>query len=238
MNDSPVIVLLILLLSNTSAASEVQKVEATVEASCPDPRDIDPCVCSNNGGNLTMDCSDVQDENELWHIFGAYFPTTAFYELNIGHNEGLKVLENGVFHDVSFQVIDIGNSAMQNVESESLRSSLSTLTDIFITYCQLATFPFERLLEFTSLTELSLYGNNIPSIPPLSSSTLKHLDLGYNPFSSLPPDVFKGLPAIQTIYLNDCQLTEIPPGGYRGEVGEGTVHTPGGSLPLCSPPWP
>ena len=159
-----------------------------------------------------MDCSRVRNEEQLRKAFSAVFPTTDLNEFTLKENYDIKVLENGVFGNVSFRRLDINHCVLETVEKDALTSSLSTLRDIDIHHCHLNTFPFEKLAEFSSLESLSIHNNKIHTLPPLSSSSLVYLTLNRNLIEHLSPDVFKLLPAVKAIYLWGNQLTEIPKG--------------------------
>ncbi|XP_063887947.1 oplophorus-luciferin 2-monooxygenase non-catalytic subunit-like [Scylla paramamosain] len=220
MNGS--IPLLLCLLLSTSRGEEEKDTLQTSrtsltlksqEMSCPEAADILPCVCKHEEA-LSLECSGVEDEAQLRQVFRAYFPTTAFYEFYMDGNKGVRVLEDGVFGSVSFQVLQVLNSALETVRDDALTPSLRTLTHINVADSPLAVFPFHRLQEFTLLGSMSLMNCDVHSLPPLSSASLKLLYLNANSISHLTPDVFSLLTAVQNIDLTENHLTDIEAGTF------------------------
>ena len=177
---------------------------------CPEPLDIYPCVC--DADTLTINCSNVTDEDQLRQVFTAPFPTAALHEFLMDGNKGVRVLENGVFGDVSFRVLTVMHSVLEAVRDEALVSSYPTLTHVILASSPLAVFPFHALQRFTALEMVIMVQCDVHSLPSLSSASLQELYLYSNPISSLSLDVFALLSAVRTIDLSDNQLTEITQG--------------------------
>ena len=71
----------------------------------------------------------------------------------------------------------------------------------------------------SSLTELSLRGNQLSNLPEdvfSGLSSLTRLGLDDNQLSSLPEDVFSGLSALTLLNLYDNQLSSLPAGVFSG----------------------
>merc|ERR1711957_961477 len=63
---------------------------------CPEPADIDPCVCTYHSifNAMDIDCSAIESEEQLRHVFQSDFPSKKFRRFTIKANYNLKVLES------------------------------------------------------------------------------------------------------------------------------------------------
>ncbi len=82
-----------------------------------------------------MNCSNVQDEEQLRNVFSAFFPNTEFVTLNMYENHGVKVLEDGVFRNVSFRDLEMLTCDLETVETPSLPA-----------------YPHSQIFRFNSVT--------------------------------------------------------------------------------------
>ncbi|CAL4189052.1 unnamed protein product [Meganyctiphanes norvegica] len=154
------------------------------EPPCPDAEDIAPCVCTYDSVFNVMDlnCSAVENEDQLKQIFKTDFPFKNFTSLRIEHNKNLKVLEAGVFNGISFENIYIVSNKLEVIELQALDSCHETATELYLINNKITSFPFD---------ELSLF------------SKLRDFDISYNSLSVIPADAFHGLTALEYLYISD-----------------------------------
>ncbi|CAL4094016.1 unnamed protein product, partial [Meganyctiphanes norvegica] len=102
------------------------------EQYCPDAEDIAPCVCIQDSVSnaVALDCSSVENEEQLKQIFKADFPFKNFHKFYLLFNNNIKVLEAGVFNGISFEQIDIKYTDLEVVELQALDSSYETATEM------------------------------------------------------------------------------------------------------------
>ncbi|XP_071551793.1 oplophorus-luciferin 2-monooxygenase non-catalytic subunit-like [Panulirus ornatus] len=211
--------LFILLFSVSVAATVASRTpeEDLLYLPCPNPLDILPCVCSvDNETHMNMDCSDVASEEELAHVFTAYFPFFTFDRLIIKGNMYLKVLRAGDLGNASFHEFHISDGVLEVVEEMALIGSISTATIMYFNSNQLTGFLFEHLYLFTRLQYLDISFNCIQEYPFIYSQTLTYLDLSGNLFGHLPYIAFKNLPSLVFVYLDMLAIQEIEPGTFSG----------------------
>jgi len=212
------------------------------DPTCPDPQDILPCVCSAYGANMDMDCSQVENEDQLARVFSANFPFTDFRMLTIESNSNLKVLREGDLGVASFTWISIRNGKLEEVQTNALSQSYSTVTRIDFGYNEISTFPFEELPLFTSLSVLSLYNNKLGYFPKLRSDTITSLNLGNNLMNRIPYYAVQGLPKLQTFYGYGNNVELILAGTFSGlpdlyyvyVSNNNLSHIPEGAIKLSS----
>jgi len=181
---------------------------------CPHPQDIFPCVCSVHEANvMDMDCSEVENEDQLARVFSATFPFTKFRKLTIDKNSNVKVLRDGDLGVASFTEIIIANGKLEEVQAKALSQSYSTVTSLSLYNNEISTFPFEDLQRFTSLGRLNLYDNKLTKIPTLMSDSITYLSLGNNLINEIP---VLGLPYLQEFYGNRNDVEQIMTGTFSG----------------------
>lgn len=180
---------------------------------CPNPQDILPCVCSGEDQySMDMDCSQVENEDQLARVFSANFPLTQFRQLNIKSNTNLKIIRKGDLGVVSFQQIQFTDGVLEEVQEEALSHSYSSLTYIHIYQNELSKFPFSELSLFTSLAYLNLFGNKFDQFPVMESNSLTEIELAVNLISEIPVGGFRNLPNIEAIDIHGNHIKYIYPG--------------------------
>ncbi|XP_050705565.1 oplophorus-luciferin 2-monooxygenase non-catalytic subunit-like [Eriocheir sinensis] len=137
---------------------------------CPLDSAIYPCTCATTARyEINVDCSNVQSSDQLARVFQTPF---AFHDLNrltiepVVPYESLLDLPAGVFGDVSFNEIDITNTVIHTVEEETLVNSHNTLVRLNMEENKISWFPFETLKLYVQLTELDLSYNNFSGVMP------------------------------------------------------------------------
>ncbi|KAK8399281.1 hypothetical protein O3P69_003418 [Scylla paramamosain] len=227
-----VMVVTVVATSGRSSISEFQGTNKSQFAiSCPNDADIRPCECtvSLDGFSLDMDCSKVQDEDQLEAVFQADFPTSAFRRFTIHQNKQLRILRDGTFKLVTFEEIWITDGILEKIEDAALSNSASTARSLIFNINNISVFPFSTLNNFKELLSLDLRVNNLQGFPKLTSSTLQVLYLSHNPLGGLPVDAFAGTPSIIDLHLSNTEIPQILPGTLEAlpnlrNVGLGNNH--------------
>ncbi|CAL4079420.1 unnamed protein product [Meganyctiphanes norvegica] len=182
------------------------------EPTCPDAEDIAPCICYVSVNNeMYLECSAVENEEQLKQIFKADFPTKNFIEFRIEKNDNLKVLEAGVFNGISFERIYIMKNKLEVIELQALDSCYETATQLNLYGNEITSFPFDEVTQFSKLCYFSIGGNSLSVIPADAFHGLTELIYLY--LSENKADVvgtFQDLPALHDLYLYSNALTTIP----------------------------
>ncbi|KAG0729030.1 Oplophorus-luciferin 2-monooxygenase non-catalytic subunit [Chionoecetes opilio] len=220
---------------------------------CPVASSIYPCLCSDVyiGGKLYMDldCSAATSNAVLANAFSGTFPFKKFTNLTIHPtvaHPALISLDGGVFGDVYFQNILVGNTDIRTVNEEALAPSHDSLILLDISDNRIESFPFEALLAFQHLRILDLSYNKLAALPNLETNSLIVLDLSGNLALTFSQDTFSGSPRLEEIYLTNMGLTAFPPNVFSslnllevidlshnrlsGKLDQGSIRVPLDSL--------
>ncbi|XP_053651768.1 oplophorus-luciferin 2-monooxygenase non-catalytic subunit isoform X3 [Cherax quadricarinatus] len=210
---SLLVALLFILNGDGGSTAEVTPVTMP-KRPCPIPDDIQPCVCvfDEDLYQLDLDCSAVLDEDDLYKVFQATFPFKVFRKFTIYENSHLNFLPSDVFGEVQFEEISITKGVLNEVQNETFASSYLTAVTIDLSSNHIEYFPFHEVSSFTLLETLNIGFNNLTSISPMTSPTLKLLYLNHNTLYHIAANTFVELPSVQEIHLAGTQLQELKPG--------------------------
>ena len=157
---------------------------------CPIADDIAPCVCTDDGTDLVLDCSDVQSEAQLEEVFQAEFPVKEFFKFVIDNPYNLFHL-NFSTNGVSFVEFLFTGSyiSIQSISEEVFRDSAATVEFIQVQSSEIEDggFPFEALSGYPSLVAIHLYDARLTQMPVIQSDSLQDLVLGRNQISTVEP---------------------------------------------------
>ncbi|CAG0891150.1 unnamed protein product [Darwinula stevensoni] len=189
---------------------------------CPDPDDILPCICSQDevSGGISVDCSGATSSDQIFIAFNdAIWPITELGQFRLYENDAVQDLPEGVFGDVSFEEIIVGNSVVGALHPTAILTSRDRLRTLQVSYCALEEFPWDVIPQFANLTRLHLYGNAFTVIPPIQSDSLEELLLFGNHVVTL--EVGSSLPNLDVLHLNENPISEVPPGFFSdmGKLG-------------------
>ncbi|CAL4133480.1 unnamed protein product [Meganyctiphanes norvegica] len=183
---------------------------------CPDPDEIWPCQCvqEESDGGLSMICHDVQDSVELRRVFKADFPTTNFSHLYMFDNYGVRVLDAGIFGNVTFTHFSLTFGALKEVHEGALQGSTGTVVVMDFNGNRIHKFdPLSNLSIYPKLKMVDLCFNHLPSIPSVMlSDSITHLNISYNPIGELPIGAFAGLTQLKYAHIWETGLSDIKPG--------------------------
>ena len=188
---------------------------------CPDAADIAPCQCSGNADfNIIIDCSQVTHEDDLIRAFQADFPYTQMYVLKIENNQQLREITSNFLGLTTFQKIFFLNCELSLVASAFFDNLKNSLTDLHIDSCKLTDSGFDLtvLNELNNIETVELHDNELESIPVLSSSTLRTLDLANNSISSIADNAFTQATNIFYLILSGNNIQNIPNGKYQNTI--------------------
>ncbi|XP_042862946.1 oplophorus-luciferin 2-monooxygenase non-catalytic subunit-like [Penaeus japonicus] len=213
-------------LSQNEESRSNLRVGHSRENTCPNPEDILPCECifDEQLSAMDMNCSLVQDEQQLRQVFQSNVPNKQFRALIITNNPHIRVLENGVFSDFTFQRIDIMDGVLDLIEEAALTGSASTVFEMNFHRNNITDFPFLSLREFSVLENLNLHYNKIKEIPVFMSGSLKEFYIFGNPLAHLPVDSLSGLPNLKTFGVSEADIPEIYPGLFDNQLSLRNVY--------------
>ncbi|CAG0886944.1 unnamed protein product, partial [Darwinula stevensoni] len=158
-------------------------------------------------------------------------------KFKMDQNTNVVELPEGALQNVSFERMNIRNSAVKTIHPSALLSSAETLSVLEIFSCHMESFPFDVLPRLTKLRALILPLNRFASVPPLRSGSLEELFLMWNkimrlekdgwatpklrklvldgnPFSEFPSDVISGLERLEEFSCAECNLGPSLPSGF------------------------
>ncbi|XP_078483459.1 uncharacterized protein LOC144743491 [Ciona intestinalis] len=166
------------------------------------------------------------DNNAIRLVEGPIFENSSYvYHLRLGYNE-LTTLPDDAFEDVTIRLIELRNNKFHNyptalnkqqfssidLRSNSISSVIkssfegqTSLRHLILNDNKLSELKAGVFDHVPSLETLYLQNNEIDRIEAgvftASLTRLRHITLVNNQLRHLPP--FEGLPALQTLYLND-----------------------------------
>ncbi|CAL4063210.1 unnamed protein product, partial [Meganyctiphanes norvegica] len=181
---------------------------------CPARGLIFPCYCTHEYDFMDLHCQYVGSEEALWNVFqnSTYFERKNFREFRMIKNKHVKVLEAGVFNDVTFTDFLMIASVLEEIEVGALDASFDTAKQLLVFNNKISNFPFESLKNFQNLTHLDLGYNPIPKIPVdafQGLTSLEFLNLGHTT-SNIQIGTFKNLTSLEILAVTQNNLTHIP----------------------------
>ena len=223
------LVLVICVLLNYAHCKNVNKViekhnEINIRSQtgnqCPVAEDILPCVCYYNANpeSHRIDCSQVQDNDELKRAFKSFHTDVIFRELRIIGLKGkvtITKLEDDTFGPVKFQNIRISKTNLKSISSNAFYGSFQVLEYLKLDRNQIEDFPFENLNKFFTLHVLHLQYNNLVSMPDLETTHLQYLNLNNNTGLEFSYRAFYHVNNLLTLELENLGLTHIDPKTFR-----------------------
>ena len=167
----------------------------SLAGNCPIAEDIAPCVCTDDGTDLVLDCSDVQSEAQLKKVFQAEFPVKEFFMFVIDNPHDLFHF-NFSTNGVSFVEFFFTGSyiSIQSISEEVFRDNAATVEYIEVLSSEIEDggFPFEALSGYPSLVAFIMYDARLTQMPVIQSDSLQDLVLGRNQISTLEPGLHYG----------------------------------------------
>ena len=159
---------------------------------CPEAHDIAPCVCTiDEELQLTIDCTNITDNEELNSVFRRDFPVTTFHEFRMVNPLGdFNELQANCFGNVTFERIYMDGANISLVSQYALASSESRLNYIFINggFLTEDTFPWGYLDEYIDLDTLSItYQHQLTWLPKMVSASMTYFGLFRGSVDTLTP---------------------------------------------------
>ena len=191
----------------------------TREFPCPIDADIVPCTCTHDEVtfDLFLDCSTVESNEQLAHVFTADFPFTVVHTLTIDQADcatcDLTIIDQNTFGIIAFQHVSIINTNIEIVADGAFAYSHNELVSLTLNNNLIYQFPFDSLLSYTELTGLYLKNNAFNDghkIEGIISPSLANLHLAPNPQANFSADLVQQTPTIRNVDLRDTGLTSIP----------------------------
>ncbi|CAG0900104.1 unnamed protein product [Darwinula stevensoni] len=158
-------------------------------------------------------CDDGKDIQDLDPHFFQDFCKGHFKLCN---NTSVLELPEGVFGEVTFEVIEVCDCAVVALHPSAIVPSADTLEYLTVRACPFEDFPFHVLPELIRLKNLFVVGTRIgPVVPPLQSMSLEDLHVGFNLISALNETGWS-TPNLKALRLNANHLLETPLGILEG----------------------
>lgn len=179
---------------------------APVAGVCPDPDDIKPCTCDDEG----LQCLKLNNSG-LARVFMAPAEHKAIRRVWI-FQTNLTTLETKAFGDYIIRDLYLDLNQIHSIESGAFGEATKTLQSLSLTRNLLASFPFDDLRNMKKLRQLGLGHNQLVAIksgafPP--SDTLESIDLSHNQIETIEPMAFAELYEVSLIDLSRNRLRDI-----------------------------
>lgn len=183
---------------------------------CPYAAAILPCVCTvDDTSNITVDCTEVDSEEQLAAVFQQDFPVKELYQFSMANNSAVKTLDN-FLNGVTFDRVSLepGPFVLETVSEQFLLALKDTLQYLSISYSNLTTeqFPFAVLPSMNLLETLRFYGSEFNSIPPILAPKLSLFLVNYSPVDRLLNGTISIGAESASIYFFFNQISAIEPG--------------------------
>ena len=161
------------------------------EYPCPDEEVISPCVCFTDGVEILLECVNVTSD-QLTTVFQQDFPEKNLGEIHIANSSTLTSLDFDL-NGVTVEVFLTSGTPIETISPEFLLGSTETLEGVQMYDSQLTNdgFPFDTLASYEKLQILELVGNNIDSLPIITSSSLIALAIDEAHISEILPSQYK-----------------------------------------------
>lgn len=186
---------------------------------CPDEVAIDPCICSsvnNDTSYIVMDCTNVENEEQLQTVFLADFPTREYQSFYMKYNRNLTRLGD-VFQGTTFRIVTLTDVVIEVITEDCFIASADTLQKLVIGKSMLnsTSFPFDTISSYSKLTLLEIAHSKLDSFPIMNSESLSELWLQQNEIIGLlPATAFINLPNLAEINIYGNFITEVEPGTF------------------------
>lgn len=155
---------------------------------CPEPADIEPCICYNDTYGYQLECGNVTSTAQLNSIFASNFPEKTFNTLQIFNSsiDAITALPSGV----TFDYIELENIVnLSEISAEAFADSYSTLK-LFranITSLRNLSFLTSELPNYVEMQSIHVYHSPIEVLDSWHSTSLFLADISYTNLKSIPP---------------------------------------------------
>ncbi|XP_047473534.1 oplophorus-luciferin 2-monooxygenase non-catalytic subunit-like [Penaeus chinensis] len=189
---------------------------------CPEPEEIAPCTCNSDAGDINMDCSNVQNDEELSAAFKANFPFTDLNRFTMIKNLsdekiGVTRLSADTFSNVTFTSFAISHTTLTSVDDLAFSKSFAIMESLVISYSDLTSFPFDILKNCPKLKDLRVFNNQIKHMSNIHSESLEYLQVSHNPELHFNDDTFQTAPNLKQLLLNKIDLQYIAPDTFAAQ---------------------
>ncbi|CAL4099594.1 unnamed protein product [Meganyctiphanes norvegica] len=186
---------------------------APKESGCPNAEDIMPCECYTYPSQveLRLRCDNVTSEDELKHVFEAYFPNKNFKSFSMNVNEYIKTLEAGIFNDVTFEDIIISYSRLEVIATDAFNSSYNTIKTMNFLFSDLLHLPFVNFHDLKKLQSFQIVRNSLSFIHAETFYGLDALEMiVIRQTTANITGTFQNIPNLINLELRDNNLTSVP----------------------------
>ena len=146
--------------------------------------------------------------------------------MNVNTATNVNPLPTGIFANLSnLKELDLSSTRLKQL-SDSVFSGLTKLEWLWLNHNELRSLPDGVFSGLESLRYLILQQNQLSGLRKETFeglTTLWQLSLSYNPLTTLPEDLFSDM-EIGQLFLDDTQLTQIPPRLFRNILGLRRLH--------------
>lgn len=169
-----------------------------------------------------MDCSEVQNDEQLSAAFRANFPFTDLNQFTMikslsEDKIGVTKLSADTFGNVTFTSFAISHTTLTSVDDLAFSKSFAIMEFLVISYSELTSFPFDILKNCPKLKDLRVFNNQIKHMSNIHSESLEYLQVSHNPDLHFNDDTFQTAPNLKYLLLNKVDLQYIAPDTFAAQ---------------------
>lgn len=189
------------------------------------PNGISPCTCKEVTEGRVMDCTKVQNSQQLASVFERNMDNPDFDYFEIIPLDGtcsLEALPANVFGGKTFNWFWIGRSDIATVDAAAFDGNELTMFELKLGDAnKLTEFPFDVLGKFGVLQKLQITYSQISSIPEFGNAqNLTHVLLNNGQITTITPGAFSQLPHLAHLELSGNPLTELQDNWLQTDTDE------------------
>ena len=175
------------------------------------------CTCSLHFQRMTAHCL----QNKAVNTFLQYRDVVrAGYRIALDiTSRKIVSIDEGAFQGLHVDRLLLGNNLLSKIEPNTFLGINVGLNSIELEYNNIEYLPSNVFYGLSRLVYLQLKGNRLSALHPnllkQQFISLRWLDISFNNFTTLDPEIFNPLLFISSIVLNQNGLTTLQPGAFE-----------------------
>ncbi|XP_071549839.1 uncharacterized protein [Panulirus ornatus] len=166
----------------------------------------------------------------------AFSGLTTLVELNLDNNDIRGIFPNAFQSLTSLEKLNLSWNELSTIKKEYFETEIP-IRHLTIDHAQVGEIEEGSFEALVYLDSLSLRGNNLHHLHKgyLKLTQLRNLDLSSNSFSTLDVNSLAGLPNLETLDLNGCNIDSIPEKFFDASMALKSLNLGGNRLTYLKP---